>query len=104
MTRGDVFVLRPERTQGHEQAGQRYGVIVQSHNLRLSTVVIVPTSTSGRRQPFRPEIEVAGQETRALVEQIKTVDAGRLGDLVGHLTPEEMEDMDYCLQLVLGLY
>ncbi len=70
MRRGDVFRLRLGRRQGHEQSVVRYGVVVQSDALlRLSTVLIAPTSTSARAASFRPEIEIDGTLTRVLVEQ-----------------------------------
>ena len=51
----------------------------------------------------RPEIDIAGESTRVLVEQIGAVDAQRLGDLMGHVTPEEMWGIDEALATVLGL-
>jgi mRNA interferase MazF len=46
---------------------------------------------------------VEGRETRVLVEQLGAVDQTRLGDLVGHLSPEEMWGVDEALLTVLGL-
>jgi len=102
--RGDVFRLRLGRRQGHEQSGVRYGVIVQSDALmRLSTVLIAPTSTAARDASFRPEIEINGSTTRVLVEQIGAVDVNRLGDHQGHLTVEEQWGVDLALETVLDL-
>ena len=104
MRRGDVFRLRPGRRPGHEQSGVRYGVIVQSDALlRLSTVLIAPTSTAARDASFRPEIEVNGSTTRVLVEQTGAVDVSRLGDRQGHLTVEEQWGVDLALETVLDL-
>ena len=81
MRRGDDFRLRLGRRQGHGQSGVRYAVIVQSDALmRLSTVLVSPTSTAARPASFRPEIEVDGHVTRVLVEQTGAVDISRLGD------------------------
>jgi mRNA interferase MazF len=44
-----------------------------------------------------------GETTRVLVEQVGAVDAGRLGDLVGHVTPEQQWGIDEALTTVLGL-
>ncbi len=44
-----------------------------------------------------------GQATRVLIEQSGAVDAGRLGKLAGHLSPEEMWGVDEALLTVLGL-
>jgi mRNA interferase MazF len=102
--RGDVFQLRLARRQGHEQSGARYAVIVQSDALlRLSTVLVAPTSTSARAASFRPEIEIAGNTTRVLVEQTGAIDVSRLVDHRGHLTPEEQWGVDLALETVLDL-
>ena len=71
--------------------------------LPRSVVLIAPTSRSARPASFRPEVEIDGVTTRVLVEQVGAVDVGRLGDLVGHLTPEERWGIDTALLTVLGL-
>ena len=105
MLRGDIYRFRLPKGTGHEQRGHRYGVVVQATELLPRSVVIVaPTSQSARAASFRPEAEVAGQATRVLVEQIGAVDSRRLGELVGHLTPEEIWGVDDALRTVLGLH
>ena len=104
MRRGDVYRLRLGRRQGDEQSGVRYGVIVQSDALlRLSTVLVAPTSTAARPASFRPEIEIDGSTTRVLVEQTGAVDISRLGEHQGHLSPEEQWGVDLALETVLDL-
>src|SRR5829696_2441660 len=85
--RGEVFRLRPPRdTRGRELLGVRYGVVVQADELMaLSTVVVAPTSTSVCAASFRPEVSVAGETTRVVVEQMRAVDPSRLGDSAGLL-------------------
>jgi len=103
--RGDVHRLRiPRDTQGHEQQGVRYGVVIQSDDFALlSTCLVAPTSTSVRPATFRPEVEVRGKPTRVLVEQARAVDRGRLGELVGHLTFDELRAVDASLRLMLAV-
>ena len=104
MNRGDVYRLRPPRGAGHEQDGPRFGVIVQADELlRLSRVIVAPTSRSARPSTFRPVIEVAGQPTRVLVEQLSAVDTGRLGSRVGHLSAEESWSVDEAVRFILGV-
>ena len=104
MRRGDVYALRLPKGVGHEQYGRRFGVVVQSDTfLPRSVVLVAPTSTSARPASFRPEIEVENKRTRVLVEHVGAVDLGRLGDLAGHLTPEEQWGVDAALLTVLGL-
>lgn len=104
MRRGDIFALRLPKGTGHEQQGRRFGVVIQSDAfLPRSVVLVAPTSTSAKPASFRPEIDIAGTVTRVLVEQIGAVDLGRLGDLAGHLAPEEQWGVDAALLTVLGL-
>jgi mRNA interferase MazF len=89
---------------GREQHGARYGVIVQTDELLgLSTAIIAPTSRSAAAATFRPEIQLAGDRTRVLVEQLRAVDVDRLDRRAGRLTPEEQRAVDEALELVLGL-
>lgn len=105
MQRGEVFRLRaPRGARGHEQAGERFGVVVQSGDLlSLSTVLVAPTSTRARVASFRPEVTIGAERTRVLVEQLGVVDHSRLGDSAGTLTWQELQDVDRALQAVLGL-
>jgi mRNA interferase MazF len=89
---------------GHAQHGRRYAVIVQANELLPRSVVLVaPTSLSAKPASFRPEIELLGETTRVLVEQVGVIDAGRLGDMVGRITPEQQWGIDEALTTVLGL-
>lgn len=104
MQRGDVFRLRLPRGIGHEQQGERFGVVVQSDALLpRSVVLIAPTSISAQPASFRPEVHVGGYSTKVLVEQVGAVDSTTLGDLVGRLTPEEQWGVDTALAVVLSL-
>jgi mRNA interferase MazF len=78
-------------------------VVLQSDSLPLSTLLIAPTSTSSRSASFRPEVVIAGERTRVLVEQTTAVDPERLGDAAGHLSAAELGEVDRALQVVLGL-
>ena len=102
--RGEVFQLHaPRRGRGHEQAGTRYAVVVQSDQLPLSTWLVAQTSTSARAASFRPEVEIDGRVARVLAEQMAAVDPDRLGNSVGYLSLEEMRRVDAALRIVLGL-
>jgi mRNA interferase MazF len=104
VVRGDVYRITIPKGVAHEQHGERFGVVVQADAfLPRSVVIVAPTSRSARPASFRPEIEVAGDATRVLVEQVGAIDAGRLGDLAGHLTPEELWGVDEALVTVLDL-
>lgn len=104
MTRGEVYRVRLPKRGGREQHGSRYAVIVQADDLLgLSTALVAPTSRSVLAASFRPEVEVGGESTRVMVEQLRALDVGRLGDLAGRLDATEMRDVDEALTLVLSL-
>jgi mRNA interferase MazF len=104
VTRGDIYHVRLPTSRGHEQRGARYGVIVQTDALLgLSTAIIAPTSRSAAPATFRPEIQLAGETTRVLVEQLRAVDLSRLDRQAGRLTSDEQRAVDDALELVLGL-
>lgn len=104
MQRGDVYRFKVPKGVGHEQEGERYGVVVQSDALvPRSVVVVAPTSRRARPASFRPEVTLAGDMTRVLVEQLGAVDAQRLGRRAGHRTAEEIWAIDDALVTLLGL-
>ncbi|MBA3401969.1 MAG: type II toxin-antitoxin system PemK/MazF family toxin [Actinobacteria bacterium] len=104
MVRGDVHPIALPRLRGHTQQGRRFGVIVQADDLlALSTVIVCPTSQSTPPASFHPDVTVDGESTKVMCEMAGAVDAGTLGDRVGHLSHEEMRSVDDALALVLDL-
>jgi mRNA interferase MazF len=104
VTRGEVYRVRLPARRGREQAGPRYGVIVQADQLLgLSTAIIAPTSRGAAPATFRPEIQLGGERTRVLVEQLRAVDIERLTELAGRLGAREQRAVDDALALVLDL-
>jgi mRNA interferase MazF len=102
--RGDLYRLRADKhAVGHEQRGPRYAVAIQSDRIGLSTLVVAPTSTSAQPAVFRPEIDMDAVRTRILVDQMRVVDANRLGDFAGRLDVAELDELDTAVRLVLGV-
>lgn len=78
--------------------------MVQSDELLgLSTALVAPTSRAAAPATFRPQVVIAGEATRVLVEQTRAVDTSRLGEEVGHLSHDEQRSVDEALETVLGL-
>ena len=104
MLRGDVYRLKLPKGVGREQHGARYAVVVQGDEfLPRQTVIVAPTSRSALATSYRPAVDVAGQHTHVLVEQMSSVDIRRLGEHAGHLTIQELWGVDEALEVVLGL-
>ena len=104
MQRGDVYRFKVPKGLGHEQQGERYGVVVQADALLPRSVVLVaPTSRSARPASIRPVVDIAGDTSRVLVEQLGAVDVQRLGRRIGRLSAEELWAVDDAIVAVLGL-
>ncbi len=105
MRRGEVYRFKLPKGIGHEQHGERFGVVVQADELLPRSVILVaPTSQSARAASFRPQVTVSGRLTRVLVEQVGAVDGQRLGRMVGQLAADDMWAVDDALVTVLGLH
>jgi mRNA interferase MazF len=100
--RGEVYRL-PARGKGHEQQSRRYAVVLQPDWLTLSTWIVAFTSTSARETTFRPAVEIAGQRTLVMCDQLATVDLHRLTEPAGFLSLHEMQRVSAALALVLDL-
>jgi mRNA interferase MazF len=104
VVRGDVRAISLPRSRGHVEHGRRYAVVVQADDLlTLSTVVVCPTSASTPEASFHPEVVIAERPMRVMCEMVGAVDAGALGEHVGHLTLDQMRSVDEALLLVLDL-
>jgi len=66
-------------------------------------VLIAPTSTAARDATVRPVIEILGDRTKVLVEQLAALDVSRLGETVMTVHGDTMWSIDDALELVLGL-
>lgn len=66
-------------------------------------MLVAPTSRSVRAASFRPEVDIGGQQTRVMVEQLRALDVRRLEEFERHLGANEMREVDEALSLVLAL-
>ncbi len=105
MIRGAVYrVDLGDAKRGHEQRGRRSGLVLSPSSMPWSVATIVPTSTSAQAAVFRPALEVAGQMTLFLADQIRTVDVSYLhGDPVAYLDRAEMAQIEHAVIRYLGL-
>jgi mRNA interferase MazF len=88
----------------HELRGKRLGLVLSPTSMPWSVVTIVPTSTSAQPAVFRPSIEINGQVTRFLVDQIRTIDLRYVhADPVYYLDRDEIEEIEHVVTRYLGL-
>jgi mRNA interferase MazF len=90
--------------RGHEQRGRRLGLVISIEDDAWSMVTVLPTSTSAQASVFRPEVVIAGRETKILIDQVRTIDVSYVaGDLVDYLTRDDIAQVERSLSRYFGL-
>jgi mRNA interferase MazF len=90
--------------RGHEQRGRCLGLVISIEQGAWSTVTIIPASTSAQASVFRPEVVIAGRDTKILVDQIRTIDVSYItGELVDYLPRDDMAQVEHGMSRYFGL-
>ena len=89
VNRFDVFLVSLDPTMGHELKKTRPCAIISPDemNHHIGTVIIAPMTTKGRRYPTRVDCTFQRLEGHIVLDQIRTVDKGRLVKKLGNLSP-----------------
>ncbi|RPE38997.1 mRNA interferase MazF [Streptomyces sp. Ag109_O5-1] len=106
MIRGGVYRIDlGDAKRGHEQKGKRLGILMSHPFPAWSTATVIPTSTRAQEAIFRPLLVIDGRETRALVDQIRTIDLQYFldEDPVDILTAVNLAQVEYALANLMGL-
>jgi mRNA interferase MazF len=103
--RGAVYRIDlGEAKRGHEQRGKRLGLVLSPTSMPWSVATVVPTSTTAQEGVFRPMLDIDGQPTRFLVDQIRSVDTDFIiGDPVHYLERDELAEVEHAVIRYLGL-
>ena len=85
--RFDVYLARLDPTFGSEIQKTRPCLVVSPDDLNrfAKTVIIAPMTTKGHAYPFRPPCTVQRKQGRVVLDQIRTVDKGRLVRRLGRV-------------------
>lgn len=106
MKRGEVWWVNFEPSLGSEIRKTRTAVIVSNNsaNTHLNRVQVVPlTSSTGRCYPSEALVLLNGVESKAMADQLATVDKQRLQNLAGMLDGKDMKKVERALKVQLGL-
>lgn len=104
--RGDIFYVYGTEATGSEQRGDRPAIIVGNDigNKHSPVVEIVYLTTRQKtRLPTHIKISTALRPSTALCEQIYSVCKSRLGQHIGHVTEQEMDDINKALAISVGI-
>lgn len=87
IARGNVYLVRLDPTLGSEIRKTRPCVVVSPDELNdhLRTVILAPMTTGGRAYPWRPRCRFRGRSGFVVLDQLRTVDTGRLLKHLGQL-------------------
>ena len=102
--RGEIYHADLNPVFGSEQGGYRPVLIIQNNRgNRHSPTVIVAAITSRPKTKLPTHVPINGikgleKESFVLLEQIRTLDKGRLDDFVGRLNREQMIKVDKALR------
>jgi mRNA interferase MazF len=91
--RGDVFVVALDPTQGREIKKARPCVIVSPDELnrQLGTFIVAPMTTDQHNYPYRIGCRFQEKDGFIVLEQLRTVDRGRLSARLGRVSDRALE-------------
>ena len=107
--RGEIYYADLSPAFGSEQGGVRPVVIVQNNmgNKHAPTTIVAPITSQLGKKPLPTHILFNGcgipKDSVILLEQIRTIDKGRLKQRIGQLPPEKIEVLDTAIKISLGL-
>lgn len=100
---GDVYRVAL-KGDGREQIGARPVVVIQDDDaLPLSTRLCAPTSRSADLSSWRVEVEIQGEDTVALVEQLRVISNHRLTKHVGRISYRELAEIRAVAARLIGI-
>ena len=92
VVRSEVYLVTLDPTVGSEIQKKRPCVVISPDemNRHLHTVIVAPLTSRGRLYPTRVRCTFDNRESLIVLDQIRTVDIGRLVRRLGQIEPETM--------------
>ena len=106
--RGEIRWADLNPVRGHEQGGLRPVVII-SHdvfNERSGTVIAMAATSQPQRAGFPLTLEIEGgnlpKQSWAKISQLRTLSVERIGEVIGLVSPEQMDQLISGLTEIVG--
>ncbi|MDE7397815.1 MAG: type II toxin-antitoxin system PemK/MazF family toxin [Muribaculum sp.] len=100
MKKFELYSVNLDPTVGAEMQKTRPCLVISPDemNAYVRTVIIIPLTSTSRALPTRVLIKATPQsglnnDSYAAIDQIKTVDKSRLGNLIGEISESEKHDV-----------
>lgn len=107
MKRGEIYFIRSNyQEEGSEQRSNRPAVIVSNNKINKNSEVVEIVYMTTRPKTDLPThvfIRSALSPSTLLCEQVCSVSKQRIGEMIGKLTKEEMQELDTALAISLGI-
>lgn len=110
-SRGDVWLVTPDPTRGHEQSGRRPALVVSADAFNrgpAGLVVVIPMTTKDKGIPLHVRIDPpeGGTKERCFIkcEDVRSISKERLVNRWGTISPKPMADVEDRLRILLGLF
>jgi mRNA interferase MazF len=104
VTRGDVWIVRLDPTEGHELRKTRPALVVSPPEINdnLGIAIAAPLTTGSRPARFRISVNFAGQDGLILLEQIRVLDKRRFERRLGTIDQKTLSDVLAGLQALFA--
>ena len=98
--RGDVILVSLDPSIGSEIRKTRPCLVVSPNELNdhLTTCIVAPLTTGGHSYPYRIPCSFKGKEGHVVLDQIRTVDRGRVVRTVGAIGETTLQKVLAVLQ------
>jgi len=95
VNRFDVYLVNLDPTIGSEIQKTRPCLIISPDemNHHIATVIIAPLTSKGRDYPTRVNCRFEGKDGQIILDQIRTVDKGRLVKKLGRITDKTRNEV-----------